>query len=182
MLGNLKYQKNHAVLHTDASLMPRDRSLWGAWNYLSRDYGNTGSPVAVTYHMNDLQGLDSPRPVFVTLNPYQEPAANTVIERFAYDHPLFDQAALDAQSQLAALQGINRTWFAGAYAGYGFHEDGCQAGLSVASALGGGVSWTRDIVPMSAAVRCVDTARAVQLQFERTAPLAALEGQRSAAE
>ena len=182
VLGNLKYQKNHAVLHTDASLMPRDRSLWGAWNYLSRDYGNTGSPVAVTYHMNDLQGLDSPRPVFVTLNPYQEPAANRVIERFAYDHPLFDQAALDAQSQLAALQGINRTWFAGAYAGYGFHEDGCQAGLSVASALGGGVSWTRDIVPMSAAVRCVDNARAVQLQFERTAPLAALEGQRSAAE
>ena len=162
--------------------MPKDRAVWGAWNYLSRDFGETGSPVAVTYYMNALQSLDSPEPVFVTLNPYQEIDPAKVIQTFDYDHPLFDQAALDAQSQLAALQGINRTWFAGAYAGYGFHEDGCQAGLSVAAALGAQVEWTKNIVPMSASVRCVDMARAVQLQFDRLAPLPDIDGQRVAAE
>ena len=181
-LSGLKYQANRAVLHTDASQMPKDKSVWGAWNYLSRDFGNTASPVAVTYYMNMLQGFESPEPVFVTLNPFEEPDPAKVIQTFDYDHPLFDQAALNAQSDLAALQGVNRTWFAGAYAGYGFHEDGCQAGLSVAAALGAQVEWTKDIVPMSASVRCVDMARAVQLQFERLAPLSALEGQRAAAE
>ena len=181
-LGSLKYQPNRAILHTDPSQMPKDRSIWGAWNYLSRDFGETNSPVAVTYYMNALQSFESPEPVFVTLNPYEEIDPAKVIQTFDYDHPLFDQAALDAQSRLASLQGINRTWFAGAYAGYGFHEDGCQAGLSVAAALGAHVEWTKDIVPMSASVRCVDTARAVQLQFDRLAPLSDLDPQRVAAE
>jgi predicted NAD/FAD-binding protein len=181
-LSNLKYQANRAVLHTDTRQMPKDRSIWGAWNYLSRDFGQTSSRVAVTYYMNDLQSIDSPEPIFVTLNPYEEIDPAKVIQTFDYDHPLFDQAALDAQAKLADIQGINRTWFAGAYAGYGFHEDGCQAGLSVAAALGARVPWTKDIVPMSASVRCVDMARAVQLQFERLGPLSEIDAQRVAAE
>ncbi len=134
VLGALRYGRNEAVMHTDASLMPRRRSVWSSWNYV----GTRGDALpCVTYWMNRLQGLPADTPVFVTLNPCREPAPETVIHRETYAHPLFDAAALEAQHRLWSLQGERRTWFCGAYFGAGFHEDGLQAGLAVAEQLGG---------------------------------------------
>ena len=87
--------------------------------------------------MNKLQGLPVETPLFVTLNPIRTPRAGTIIRSEVYEHPLFDSAAMAAQKELWSLQGVNGTWFCGSYFGAGFHEDGCQAGLAVAEALGG---------------------------------------------
>jgi predicted NAD/FAD-binding protein len=134
VLGALRYGRNEAVMHTDASLMPRRRAVWSSWNYLGT---RKDAVPCVTYWMNRLQGLPAERPVFVTLNPHRAPAADTVIHRETYTHPLFDAAAMTAQRKLWSLQGERRTWFCGAYFGAGFHEDGLQAGLAVAEQLGG---------------------------------------------
>jgi predicted NAD/FAD-binding protein len=99
--------------------------------------------VAVTYWMNRLQGLDPSRPLFITLNPTEEPAPGTVFGRWSFDHPQFDRAAISAQSRLPSIQGANRTWFCGAWTGYGFHEDGLRSGLAVAEALGGVIPWRK---------------------------------------
>ncbi|MEC5398587.1 NAD(P)/FAD-dependent oxidoreductase [Uliginosibacterium sp. H1] len=138
LLGAFAYSDNRAVLHSDPALMPRRRQVWSSWNYLSsrRDAGQDDD-LCVTYWMNLLQGLPQQQPFFVTLNPVREPAAERVWHREHYTHPLFDTTALDAQQQLWSLQGRQRTWFCGAYFGAGFHEDGLQAGLAVAEALGG---------------------------------------------
>ena len=132
-LGALRYGANEAVMHRDPSLMPRRRSAWASWNYLG---GETEGKVSATYWMNQLQALPKSDPIFVTLNPDAAPAERSVIHREMYEHPLFNQAALSAQRRLWSLQGTNRTWYCGAYFGSGFHEDGLQAGLAVAEALG----------------------------------------------
>ncbi|ODU62537.1 MAG: NAD/FAD-binding protein [Acetobacteraceae bacterium SCN 69-10] len=132
LLGAFGYTQNQAVLHHDASLMPRRRGVWAAWNFIGGD--DLGSPC-VTYWMNRLQGLDPATPLFLTLNPPREPAR--VLHRETYAHPLFDAAAIRAQRALWSLQGHGRTWFCGAHFGAGFHEDGLQSGLAVAEALGG---------------------------------------------
>jgi predicted NAD/FAD-binding protein len=133
-LGALRYGPNHAVMHRDPRLMPRRRAAWCSWNYLG---GEETGAVFATYWMNRLQGVRTAEPVFVSLNPTAMPSADTVIHREAYEHPLFDAAALAAQRQLWSLQGVGRTWYCGAYFGAGFHEDGLQAGLAVAELLGG---------------------------------------------
>jgi predicted NAD/FAD-binding protein len=132
LLSAFRYSSNRAVLHTDERLMPKRRQTWSAWNYLGG-----GDGPCVTYWMNRLQGLPAERPLFVTLNPTRksDPARTLRVE--TYQHPLFNAAALRAQEQLWTLQGENRTWWCGAYFGAGFHEDGLQAGLAVAEALGG---------------------------------------------
>ncbi len=137
ILEGFRYTRNRALLHTDASLMPRARRAWSSWNYIGTR-GAAGEPsVCVTYWMNRLQGLKTEKPLFVTLNPPREPAEGSVVRAFLYDHPLFDSAALAAQDQIWRLQGHRDTWFCGAYMGSGFHEDGLQSGLAVAEALGG---------------------------------------------
>jgi predicted NAD/FAD-binding protein len=135
LLGAFGYTRNRAVLHSDASLMPSRRSVWASWNYLGRR-GCTDELV-VTYWMNRLQGLTNAPPLFMTLNPIQEPASATVLWEEVYHHPRFDADAMRAQSSLWSLQGQRRTWFCGAYFGAGFHEDGLQSGLAVAEQLGG---------------------------------------------
>jgi hypothetical protein len=141
VLGAFRFQDNEAVLHRDPSLMPRRRAVWSSWNYLAEGRGvpDRTKPVALTYWMNRLQNLRTRRPVFVTLNPIHEPRGEVV--RFRYAHPQFDRTAVDAQASLTALQGRRSTWFAGAWCGYGFHEDGLRAGLEVAAALGSPPSW-----------------------------------------
>jgi predicted NAD/FAD-binding protein len=136
LLETFRYSDNTAVLHTDASLMPKRRAAWSSWNHLGRrDAPDEG---CVSYWMNRLQGLEGARDdLFVTLNPPHEPAPETVIRRMTYQHPIFDAAAIAAQRTLWSLQGRRRTWFCGSYFGHGFHEDGLQSGLSVAEALGG---------------------------------------------
>lgn len=137
LLGSIRYEHNRAVLHTDKSMMPRRRRAWASWNYISGGTNDQSKLVCLTYWMNLLQNIDSDYPVFVTLNPHREPDPSKTIQSFDYEHPIFDQKALDAQKKLWALQGSNRTWYCGAYFGYGFHEDGLQSGLAVAEQLGG---------------------------------------------
>lgn len=134
LLGAIRYQANKAVLHTDASVLPQSPSAWAAWNYErapSRDQED--ARVCLHYLINQLQPLPWQRPVIVSLNPVRPPAQ--VLQEIDYDHPVFDQAAIEAQLALPRLQGQRHIWFAGAWCGYGFHEDGYQAGAQVASQL-----------------------------------------------
>ncbi|GAB4072601.1 NAD(P)/FAD-dependent oxidoreductase [Ancylobacter sonchi] len=135
LLGAFRYSRNDAVLHTDARLMPRRRGAWAAWNYLADQRGDTG--LCVTYWMNRLQHIPEHQPLFVTLNPTLAPDPATVAYRTSYDHPVFDADAMAAQQRLWTLQGEGGVWFAGAYFGAGFHEDGLQSGLAAAEELGG---------------------------------------------
>ncbi len=135
LLGTFEYIVNDTVLHTDTHLMPQRRRVWSSWNYMTRD-DNDGRKLAVTYWMNRLQGIESKRPLFVTLNPHREIAPEAVLKRMSYSHPRFDARAMQAQRELWSLQGRRNTWFCGAYFGAGFHEDGLQAGLAVAEAIG----------------------------------------------
>ncbi|MDH6593418.1 putative NAD/FAD-binding protein [Variovorax sp. TBS-050B] len=135
LLGAFGYSRNRAVLHSDPALMPRRRAVWSSWNYAA-DRRRDGAPC-VTYWMNRLQGIADDTPLFLTLNPAQEPAREHLIRSEVYEHPVFDPHAMRAQDELWSLQGQRRTWFCGAYFGAGFHEDGLQAGLAVAEALGG---------------------------------------------
>ena len=133
LLGAIKYQPNRAVLHTDASCLPQNKSTWSAWNYQSR--GGSEPQVCVHYLINKLQPLPFKNPVIVSLNPIDEPDPSSVIASYDYAHPVFDRAAIAAQQDLHLIQGRNKTWFAGAWTGYGFHEDGLKSGLAVAEAI-----------------------------------------------
>ena len=133
LLAAARYQPNRAVLHTDPRLMPQLRRVWSSWNYLSD--GGADPAVSVTYLLNKLQPLPFRTPVFVSLNPIVEPAPETVIGEFEYSHPIFDARMIEAQKHLPQAQGRRRVWLAGAWTGYGFHEDGLKSGLAVAGAL-----------------------------------------------
>jgi predicted NAD/FAD-binding protein len=141
ILGAIRYQPNRAVLHTDAGLLPRDPRVWSAWNYMAGAKSGGGQPVSVSYLINQLQPLPTQTPVIVSLNPHVEPDPAKVIGDWDYDHPLFDQAAIGAQAQLDAIQGVERLWFCGAWGGYGFHEDGLASALTVANRLGCRAPW-----------------------------------------
>lgn len=132
LLKNFTYQFNQAWLHTDVKQMPKIKSAWAAWNYLSGKNNLATREVAVTYWMNRLQPLGVNTDIFVTLNPITEPDADQVIEKIDYFHPVFDQAAVAAQADLIHLQGHKNCWFAGAYTGYGFHEDGLASAAKIA--------------------------------------------------
>lgn len=136
LLGAFSYSQNAAILHTDASLMPKRRTTWASWNYVGRRDG-AAEPVSVTYWMNRLHGLTIEPNVFVTLNSPRAPRAGSILHREIYEHPRFDATALIAQRELWSLQGYKNTWFCGAHFGAGFHEDGLQSGLAVAEALCG---------------------------------------------
>lgn len=133
ILRAVGYQPNRAVLHTDASCLPDNRKAWSAWNYQSRSAHEP--QVCVHYLINKLQPLPFKTPVIVSLNPIDEPDPTCVIDTFDYSHPVFDAKATAAQSRLPAIQGVQNTWFAGAWTGYGFHEDGLKSGLAVADAI-----------------------------------------------
>jgi predicted NAD/FAD-binding protein len=144
VLGAVRYQRNVAVLHTDAALLPRRQRVWSAWNYLGRRNEDRvgGDPaVCVSYLVNQLQPLPFSTPVVVTLNPIAQPVQDSELGRFNYEHPLLDLAAVRAQQDLPALQGRRRTWFAGAWTGYGFHEDGLKSALRVAADFDVMPSW-----------------------------------------
>jgi len=134
-LRRVRYQPNRVVLHTDARLLPRARRAWSAWNYLAADDPDGSRPVAVSYLINRLQPLPFPTPVIVTLNPCVEPDAASIVGEYEYAHPLLDAAALAGQAEIRALQGARRTWFAGAWLGYGFHEDGLASAYAAADSI-----------------------------------------------
>ena len=147
LLGAIRYEPNRAVLHTDPALLPRNKALWSAWNYQSASDMPGSAPVGVSYLINHLQPLPFATPVIVTLNPTREPAPETVIAEFDYAHPLFDGAAVAAQRELATRLGQGGLWLAGAWNGYGFHEDGLKSALRVANALGCHAPWQQAEAP-----------------------------------
>lgn len=154
ILGAFSYQRNRTLLHSDRALMPKRRRAWSSWNYLAEESDSPERRVAVTYWMNRLQNLETQEPILVTLNPHQDPAPGTKLGEFSYDHPVFDSAALKAQPRIPEIQGGHFTWFCGSYCGYGFHEDGLQAGLAVAASLGAPAPWHDNITPRSPAAYC----------------------------
>jgi predicted NAD/FAD-binding protein len=132
ILGAFKYQPNFAVVHFDETHMPKRRRAWSSWNHLG-----AGDRAAATYWMNRLQNLPCERNIFVTINPLTPVRDDLVAAEFNYTHPMFDVAAEAAQREIWSLQGRGGVWFCGAHFGQGFHEDGLQAGLAVAEAIGG---------------------------------------------
>lgn len=133
VLGAFPYQDNLAVVHTDTSLLPRRTRAWASWNY--RRLADPSAPLSVTYDVSRLQGHASATPILVTLNdPSIDPAA--VHAQFSYAHPQHHLGVPQAQARHEELSGRRRTWFAGAYWGYGFHEDGVKSALVVAKAFG----------------------------------------------
>ena len=136
LLSAWSYHRNFAQLHTDASVMPRNRGLWASWNYRRAPGRPEGGPVSVTYHMNRLQGLKSDRDYFVSLNAASEVDPASVIYAVDYSHPAYTSGALAAQHELRRLNGSNRTHFCGSYMGYGFHEDAVASAVAVAAKLG----------------------------------------------
>lgn len=137
VLRAFRFQENEVVLHQDCSLMPQRKSTWSAWNYSIpvQDVGR----ATVTYWMNCLQGLETPEPLFVTLNRTADIEPSKILRKFNYDHPIFDSAAIAAQDHHQEINGINGVSYCGAYWRYGFHEDGVWSAVRVASKLGVGV-------------------------------------------
>jgi uncharacterized protein len=135
-LAAVRYQANRCLLHTDVNLMPRCRRAWSAWNYLQVNDADNVRPVALTYWMNLLQPLPFKTQLFETLNPPLEPRSDSVIAEFEYWHPLLNQAAIKAQQQIVTLQGVQHTYYAGAWLKNGFHEDGLASALDVVALIG----------------------------------------------
>ncbi|KAF1852039.1 amine oxidase-like protein [Cucurbitaria berberidis CBS 394.84] len=142
---------NTAYLHSDLSLMPKRRTAWSAWNYLttSSSSPSTNNPsgslqtVCLTYNMNILQHIPTSTfsDVLVTLNPETPPSPSLTQATYQYRHPLYNSRMIAAQDQLERIQGKRGIWYTGAWTGYGFHEDGCKSGLQVGERLGGSLPW-----------------------------------------
>jgi predicted NAD/FAD-binding protein len=136
LLGAIRYQDNRAVLHTDASVLPANPKTWAAWNYeRAASSERESSRVCLHYLLNRLQRIPFAQPVVVSLNPLHDIDPATIVGEYDYAHPVFDLAAIEAQKRLPFLQGQQNSWYAGAWAGYGFHEDGLKSGLQVGRAL-----------------------------------------------
>jgi len=141
ILTAIPYSANRVILHRDERLMPVRKKVWASWNYLRSFDTRSDANVAVSYWMNRLQGIDASMPLFVTLNPDREPRPEMVFGEYSYDHPQFGRDAMQVQALLKSVQGENHTYFAGAWTGYGFHEDGLSSGIAAAEALGASLPW-----------------------------------------
>jgi predicted NAD/FAD-binding protein len=126
VLGAIRYQRNEVALHTDTRLLPKRRLAWAAWNYHQRG----SDRVAVTYHMNLLQGIRSRTPLLVTLNMSERIDPSHILRQMSYEHPVFTPQAVAAQARHAEIDGADRAYFCGAYWGFGFHEDGVRSALA----------------------------------------------------
>ncbi|MDQ3155353.1 MAG: FAD-dependent oxidoreductase [Actinomycetota bacterium] len=138
ILGAFGYSENETVLHRDAAVLPKADQARSAWNYRMYTCNERSERTAVTYWMNRLQGIESREPFLVTLNASERIDPKKVVARMEYTHPIYTPSSVDAQSRLPSLN-TDQTVFAGAYHGWGFHEDGCRSGVEAALALG--VSW-----------------------------------------
>ena len=134
VLGDLRYQDNHAYLHCDPAQMPHRRACWASWVYKA-EHDQPQRGIGVTYWMNRLQNIPDDDPLFVTLNPTRPPRDEMIYDQTSFRHPVFDHAALRAQEALRVMQGDNHTWFAGAYTRHGFHEDGFASAVRIARVL-----------------------------------------------
>jgi predicted NAD/FAD-binding protein len=136
LLSPWVYPPNRVVLHTDKEFMPPKRSAWGSWVFIKDPHRPADAPVGVSYHMNKLQNIKTNKEFIVTLNPVREPQQGTLIEDINFSHPQYSLESLATQKELHKLNGVNRTFFCGAYQGYGFHEDGAKSGAQVGKYFG----------------------------------------------
>jgi predicted NAD/FAD-binding protein len=133
ILGAIAYQQNSVVMHTDTTLLPKRKPTWSSWNYLLQD-NNHQAPI-LTYSMNILQGIESKTEFCVTLNAKHKIDAKKILGEYQYAHPIFSEEAMQAQAKWSLINGVNRTWFCGAYWFNGFHEDGVNSALRVINGL-----------------------------------------------
>jgi predicted NAD/FAD-binding protein len=136
LLSPWQYQRNHTVLHTDAGLLPVQKSAWSAWNFTRETTGKDSLPVFVTYYMNRLQGLQARQHYCVTLNYPHDFRPEAVIAGFDYQHPQYTFSSMATQPDLPGLNGQRHSWFCGSYFGYGFHEDAVRSAVAVAEDFG----------------------------------------------
>lgn len=141
LLGAWTSSDNERVVHTDASLLPDRRAAWASWNYHVGDCSAPTGSASLSYHMNRLQVLDTPEEVVVSINPPRSPAPGTVLRRDRVTHSTFSPGAVATQPELDRLNGVRRTFYAGAWQRWGFHEDGLWSAVRVAEHLG--VGWPR---------------------------------------
>jgi predicted NAD/FAD-binding protein len=141
IIGSVNYQPNEMILHTDTSFMQNRKDAWSSWVYLSEEKEDKSSSVSLSYWMNNLQPLNTEKPIIVTLNPDREPDPKTIFDRHTFYHPVFDEVAVEAQSRLNNIQGIDRIWYTGAWQRYGFHEDGLLSAVNIAKKMGIRIPW-----------------------------------------
>ena len=143
ILSSFKYQPNKIVLHSDTSFMPKRRKCWASWVYLNNQKHDKRSAISLSYWMNSLQNLDQNPPIIVTLNPSEQhyPKADTIHDEYVFEHPIFDQQAIDAQERIRYLQGHRNSWYCGAYQRHGFHEDGLLSAVEVVNKMGIDIPW-----------------------------------------
>jgi predicted NAD/FAD-binding protein len=135
-LRGIEYMPSTVVLHSDASAMANKRAAWSSWNYKTQSCTRDPEPANVTYHLNRLQRLDTTHDYFLSLNPVCDLEPDLVIQEFEFSHPLYTRHTFASQDMLRSLNGTNRTYYAGAYMGNGFHEDGYRSGADVADTIG----------------------------------------------
>lgn len=137
ILSAMAYQDNEVVLHTDESILPNEKAAWASWNYHLPLVSNDSQQQlpALTYNMNILQGIDAPETFCVTLNQTQDIDPSKILRQFTYAHPVFNRSSIHAQQQRHLINGMENTWFCGAYWYNGFHEDGVRSALDVIEAI-----------------------------------------------
>ena len=140
VLSQFEYTRNRAYLHSDKSMMPKNKKTWSSWNFIK----NTKEDInfTLTYWMNNLQKLKTKKEYFVTINPEKNP--ENIHNETSFRHPKFNLQTMESQRKLKDLQGVNNTFFCGAYHGYGFHEDGIQSAAYIAKMLNVDIPWKRD--------------------------------------
>ena len=133
ILSKIKYQKNTALIHTDTSILPKRKNAWSSWNYLLNEDDDT---VTLTYNMNILQSLNASKTYCVTINDCDLIDKDKIIKKINYEHPLFTKDTIESQNNKNLINGVNNTYFCGAYWGNGFHEDGVNSALDVCKHFG----------------------------------------------
>ncbi len=142
LLSSFGYSDNHVVLHQDAEILPTRQRCWASWMYdAAEDNPEGASHVSLHYWMNVLQNIPKETPLFVTLNPHTMPAEQSILHEAKFQHPIYSQSMVQAQTQMNRIQGVRRSWFAGAHLRYGFHEDGVMSAMHVCEHLGVRARW-----------------------------------------
>ena len=146
ILSHFEVSRNRAVLHSDNTLMPKLKNVWSSWNFISDESKNIlDRPSSVTYWMNRLQSIEKKFPLFVSLNPINDPKDNCIFDEFIYYHPMFKSQTFSYQKKLDLIQGRGGIWYSGAWLGYGFHEDGLVSGLRILKTFGYEKEWMTNI-------------------------------------